>query len=164
MEFDDVTSDPFMNPRWVQYFTCVAKKEYTLMPYRQSRETIGILRRKPGLIFRFGNATQTASKAMGGITTYVKLIEIVGEVVNDNSAAPNPLIVTSPIVDLLEYKTVYESAIPSTFPANYVVGDAAQSNVSALLVGQPWNYMFPTPSSSSSLGTSAVIGALASGL
>lgn len=166
MQYDDVASDPFMNPSWVQYMTCVAKKEYTLMPYRSTRETLGILRRKPGLIFRYGNGTQNVSRLMGGITSYVKLVEVIGEVVNDATPAGGggPLVVTSPVVCLMEYKTVYESALPSTFPANYVVGDGAQSTVTSALTGQPWNYMFPTPSSSSSLGTSVVVSALANGI
>lgn len=101
---------------------------------------------------------------MGGVTTMVKTIEIVGEVINDATAAPNPELFNAPVVLELQDTISYESAVTGVMAANYVAGDPAAPAATTGLTGQPWNYMYPTPSSSSSVGTSAVIGALTSGL
>lgn len=145
------------------------------MPYRTIRESLAVCTRKPGWIWRYGNAANAnydvgtwagplAVRNMGGITTRVKVIEMVGEVVNDATAAPDPIIVTSPMVLLGQFMASFEGAASGEAVTNYTYGDPSVPVVDEILTGQPWNYMFPTPSSSSSLGTSAVIGALTSGI
>lgn len=150
-------------------------KNYTLMPYRTKTERISVCRKRPGWIQQYGNAynendmsTNTggflAVHKMGGITTMVKTIEIVGELVNDATAAPNVELFNSPIVLELQHMISFECATVGNLTVDFVAGDPTFGTPTSALTGQPWNYMYPTPSSSSSLGTSAVIGALTSGL
>lgn len=101
---------------------------------------------------------------MGGVTTMVKTIEIVGEVINDGTAAPNPELFNAPVVLELQDVISFEAAQTGTSANNFVAGDAAPPAPTLGLTGQPWNYMYPTPSTTSSVGTSAVVGALTSGL
>lgn len=94
----------------------------------------------------------------------VKTIEIVGEVVNDGTAAPNPELFNAPIVLELQDTISFETAVTGNIVTNFVAGDPTGSTPTLGLTGQPWNYMYPTPSTTASVGTSAVVGALTSGL
>lgn len=169
----DISVSLFQNPLWVHYFRALKVKNYTLMPYRSRVERLHVLRKRPGLIDRFQNtAASNTTTGFGklivsrtkGITTVVKTIEVVGEIVNDATIAPAPIIFTSPSVLLLQQKTEFEAAVSQPYAFISSVGDPNPPAPAVALTGQPWNYMFPAPSSSSSVGTSAVLGALTSGL
>lgn len=179
-ETTDISTSIFQNPIWVQYFKAVKVRNTVLMPYRTKGFSVGICKRKPGWLQNNGNArvyssgVDTADYAFpghlairrwGGVTTRIKTLEIVGEIVNDATAAPNPIIFTSPSVLLSQSKITFTAAYPVYGSIiNWTSGDAPAAVVDEALTGQPWNYMFPTPSSSSSIGESSVIGSLASGL
>lgn len=140
--------------------------------------TLSILKKRPGWVYKYGNAWYNATapvansiqgsvlavRRMGGITTWVKTIEFVGETINDATAFPDTTIFNAPTVIQTQDQAEFEIAKGGSTLFNYVGGDPVPPLAEAGLTGQPWNYMFPTPSSSSSLGTSAVIGALTSGL
>lgn len=169
-----ISNTIFQNPLWIHHFKAIKVKNYTLMPYRSRRERIHCLRRRPGLVDKWQNTQDTydpfnwkgkmAVHNTGGLTTVIKTIEIVGEIVNDATMAPAPTIFTSPGVLLLQQQTELEAAASQPYAALFTAGDPAISEPTVALTGQPWNYMFPAPSSSSSVGTSCVIGALTSGL
>lgn len=174
---DDVSASPFQNPYWVSHWKCIKKKSYTLMPYRTKTESLTLYKKRPALVQRYVSTADTSAAVsenfglpvgiagVGGVRTCVKTIEIVGEVVNDDTAAPNPNVFTSPAVLIFRSMVSFQAAVAQEFASVYGVGDPNPSEtVDTALTGQPWNYMFPTPSSSSSIGTSAVIGALASGI
>lgn len=178
VEFDDISSTLFQNPIWVQHFKAIKVRNWTLMPYRSRVEKVHMLRRHGGYIWEYGSALDKAGvgsegawacvKGMGGITTVVKTIEVVGELVNNATMVTPPTIsvgvFTSPGVLLLQQKIEFDSAIGGPVAAVYTAGDATPPAQTEALTGQPWNYMFPGPSSSSSVGTSTVIGALSSGI
>jgi len=174
-EANDISTTIFQNPLWVQHFKALKVRNWVLMPYRSRRETIHCLRKKGGYIWESGQALQkivpdpnagywNCIRSVGGITTIVKTIEIVGEIVNSEDAAPSPAIFTSPGVLLLQDKVEYDTALGGPIAQVYTIGDPAPEAQTVALTGQPWNYMFPGPSSTSSIGTSSVVGALSSGI
>lgn len=162
-----VSTSLFMNPLMLYFFKALKVKHYTLMPYRTRMERLHLLKRKPGLI-RPASVSQSQYLAVQnsyGITTCFKTVEVVGELANDDEAYPDTSVFNSAGVLLLQYKTEFECAGGQAAASIYGIGDAAQSSGSGVsLTGQPWNYMFPTPGTSSSFGTSSVIGALSSGV
>jgi len=180
VEATDVSGTIFQNPLWVQYFKAVKVRNTVLMPYRTKAFSVSICTRKPGWVTGTGNARVYSSgidtadwafpghlaiRRWGGITTRLKTLEIVGEIVNDATAAPNPNVFTSPSVLLTQSKVTFTAAYPLVGAVvNVSSGDPPVGVVDEALTGQPWNYMFPQPSSSSSIGESVVVGALASGL
>jgi len=165
LEASDVSSSLFMNPLWCYYFKALKVKNYKLMPYRTVTERLHILKRKPGLIR--ANITSGESIAFSksyGITTCYKTIEIVGEIANDAEPYPGMTVFTSPGVLLGQLKTEFEAAGGQAAASVYGVGDAdPEPGIMAVYTGQPWNYMFPTPGTSSA-GTSSVVGALTAGV
>lgn len=171
---NDISNTIFQNPLWVHHFKAIKVRNYTLMPYRTRVERIHCLKRRAGLVDKWQNTSDSyvpldwygklAVHNTGGLTTVVKTIEIIGEIVNDATAAPAPIIFTSPGVLLLQQKTELEAAATQPYAALFTAGDGTIPEPTVALTGQPWNYMFPAPSSSSSVGTSSVIGALTSGL
>jgi len=166
LEASDVSSSLFMNPLWTYYFKALKVKNYTLMPYRTVTERLHILKRKPGLIRSLitSNNAIAISKSFG-ITSCYKTIEIVGEVMNDAEPYPGMTVFTSPGVLLGQLKTEFQAAGGQSAASVYGIGDAdPEPGLVAGLTGQPWNYMFPTPSATASAGTSSVVGALTSGL
>lgn len=172
-ELTDISVSLFQNPLWVAYFKAVKVRNRVLMPYRTMKSVVSACMRKPGWIWNQGNASNigttegfsyNAIRRWGGITTRVKTLEFVGEIANDATMAPNPLIATSPVVLLIQNKGEFEAAAGGDDVTNWAVGDGTKATVDELLTGQPWNYMFPTPAATSSMGTSVVVGALTSGL
>jgi len=180
-ETTDISATIFQNPLWVQYFKAVKVRNTVLMPYRTKGFSVGICKRRPGWLQNNGNARVYSSgldtsdygfpghlavRRWGGVTTRIKTLEIVGEIVNDATAVPNTNIFTSPSVLLSQSKITFTAAFPIyASSVSYTSGDPPlPGGIDEVLVGQPWNYMFPSPSSSSSLGTSSVIGSLTSGI
>lgn len=171
MTYTDVSSSPFQNPLWCYYFKCVSKKSYVLMPYRQKTESLMINKRRPGLGVgsinaddpNSGTAKLACSKSYN-IATCVKLIEVYGELVNDAVAAPSTSFFNAPSVVAVQYFEEMEIAGCQAGTRYLNVGDGSLPTPESALTGQPWNYMFPTASSSSSLGTSTILGTLTSGL
>lgn len=171
MTYTDVSSSPFQNPLWCYHFKCVSKKSYVLMPYRQKTESLLINKRRPGLGVgainaddpNAGTAKLACSKSYN-IATCVKLIEVYGELVNDAVAAPSTSFFNAPSVLAVQYFEEMEVAGCQAGTRYLNVGDGSLPTPESALTGQPWNYMFPTASSSSSLGTSTILGTLTSGL
>jgi len=188
----DVESSLFMNPLWVQHFKCVKTKSYTLMPFRSRRETLHCLKKRPGLIWQYGNAFDASATIgvnegkdpgtpepltyqygfqavarMGGITTCVKTIEFVGENVTDqiplNPPTTTPGCGTAPVVMEFKDEFEWETAQPSIYPVYQTVGSNVET-LEEIQTGQPWNYLYPFASSTnSSTGYSSVSGALSGG-
>jgi len=167
----NVSSTFFQNPIWVQYFKAIKVKKYTLMPYRTRNESLHILKKRPGLIWKNGNGGsggtndngQMLCHKDGGITTCVKSIEIVGEITNDGETFPDTLVGTSAGVLLLQNQVDYEAAASQAAAKFYSTGDPNPgAGTGDTLTGQPWNYLFPTPGTNT-YGSSSVIGAMSSG-
>lgn len=172
---NDISTSMFQNPLWCNFMRCVKVRNHILMPYRTKKFSQSVCVSRPGWIWSQGNGRSSpfdvssalgyaAIKRWGGVTTRVLVFEFTGELVNDATMAPNPVVAESPIVLLSQLKVEFEGAAPGDSVDNWTVGDGTKPALDEILTGQPWNYMFPAPSSSSSLGTSAVIGALTSGL
>lgn len=171
----DVSTSMFQNPLWCNYMKCVKVRNHTLMPYRTKKFVNSVCVSRPAWIWAQGNARLTAPgnpsgvgyvavKRWGGVTTRVMLFEFTGELINDATAAPNPVVAQSPVVLITQLKTEFEGAAGGEAVQNWTVGDGTKPALDEILTGQPWNYMFPTPSATASLGTSTVVGSLTSGL
>jgi len=178
-EAADPAATLFQNHLWCQHWKALKVKNRTLMPYRTIKESIRLFRKKPVWVYRYGNAGQAcnvtnpsnpdytlraAVAKWGGATTVIKTVEFLGEMINDATAYPDTEFGYAPGFISMNSTFSFEVALPGPVPLNYVVGDGDRTDLDEGLTGQPWNYMFPSPSATSSLGTSVVVGALTSGV
>lgn len=158
----------FDNPLWVWHFKAVKTKKYMLMPWKTAVESLIICKRKPGWIWFGNNANPNSflcTQRTGGFSTCVKSIQLVGDLANDNTAFPNPVVTNAPVVVTIQDQITFQCASAGPQAANW--GDqneAGRGGATNLITGQPWNYMYPGPSSSSQEGYSSVVGAITSGL
>lgn len=161
----NVSSSLYQNPLLLHYFRILKQKSYVLMPYRTRTETLHLLKKRPGLFVNdVTNAQASYYARTGGWSSCVKIIEVVGELTNDDEIFPDTSVATSAGVLLIQDKSSFESAAAQSASAIFGVGDpAVEPGTGVSLTGQPWNYMFPTPGTTASLGTSSVVGALSSG-
>jgi len=161
----NVSSSLYQNPLLLHYFKIIRQKSYTLMPYRSRSETLHLLKKKPGLYVNdVVNAQADYVARTGGWSSCLKIIEVVGEITNDGETYPDTTVSTSAGVLLLQQKASFQCAAAQSASMIFGVGDPAVNPGSGdTYTGQPWNYMFPTPGTSGSFGTSTVLGALSSG-
>lgn len=162
----NINCSPYQNPLFLHYFKIIKQKSYTLMPYRSTTETLHVLRKRPGLyVNNVTDAQANYFARTGGWSSCVKIIEVVGEMVTNDGAYPAQTMWNSPGVFLIQDKSSFESAAAQSASAIFGVGDAAPGGPpNTLLTGQPWNYMYPTPSATASAGTSSIVGALTAGV
>jgi len=178
-EANDVTSDRFMNPLWLYYFKAIKTKRRYLKPYQELSETIHQLKRRPGVLWSGGNAGppldsgdisvgvlnwQLATSRSGGITTVVKTIELVGEMITDDTMLPNTVVFNAPVVFSTQLSISYDCA-PLGVPSVHTGGDPDPPLVDSGRTGQRTNYMqYGGASGTDPAGSSSVLGALTSGI
>jgi len=181
MTWTNINFNPLKhNPMWVRYWKQIKSKSYTLMPYATVTERLKLCKKRPAWLWRYGqgyqnpvtfNATDPAVnftlsdgllafKDMGGVTTCYKTIEFVGEDIVDS----NGVVGTAPCVFTAHNYISFECASPGPQALSWTDAPNTKPTMVSGLTGQTFNYMYPTPSSSSSLGSSILSGALTSGL
>jgi len=170
MNWTDVDSTPFANPVWVRSFRAIKVKNYTLQPWASTCEAVHILKKRPGWVYENGNADDDSFLGIvrdGGITSVVKTIEIVGDLVNDQEEFPSVRTYNSPGVVTISTTTSFEAASPGAAATNYTYDatiDELNGASTELRTGQTFNYMFPGSSGTSQQGYSSVAGAITSGI
>lgn len=178
-DLTDVSSSAFQNPLWLYYFKAIKTKRRYLKPYQELTETIHQLKRRAGLIWEGGNAAppassgslsngtpnwQLAQSGSGGVTTVVKTIEMVGELITDDTALPDTAVFNAPVVWSTQLEISWESAYlsSSVFLSG---GDPEPPTVDMGRTGNRTNYMqYGGASGTDPTGSSSVVGALTTGI
>lgn len=162
----DIASSLYQNPVFTQYFKVYSRsKVYTIDPYQVKRfKPLHILKRPIRINGSAGgNADGTyllATHKMNGVTTFMYILEIWGEMQTDAQTFGSGLnVINTPCVFALQEFFSWELAAISYAPGYYTEGDPDQATVLAVQQGDPSNL-----NQAAFQGKSSINGALTSGL